>query len=73
MEVQAPMTIYKAMGALAALCVPLFALGGIFADADGVTGVIGGIGWFGFLACAATLVVLAAIALARNVRRRATA
>ena len=68
------MTIYRAMGALAALCVPLFALGGVFADEhDGVTWVLGGIGWFGFLVCAATLVVLAAVALARNVRRRATA
>jgi hypothetical protein len=64
--------IYKAMRALVVLAIPLLVFGWVFADSDGVEGVVGGIGWFGFLACAATLVVLAAIALARNVRRRAT-
>jgi hypothetical protein len=62
------MNIYKAMGGLFVLAIPLFVLGGVFADSDGVEGVIGGIGWFGFLACAAALVVLAVVALVQ--RRR---
>lgn len=67
------MNIYKAMGAVAAIGVVLFALGGIFKNAKhGVTWVLGGVGWFGFLLCAVTLIVLALVALGRTVLRRTT-
>ena len=60
----------KAMLGVAAAGAVLFALSGIFDNAHGFEGVLGGIGWFGFLLCALTLIVLALVALGRNVRRR---
>jgi hypothetical protein len=62
--------LYKLMIAIAVIAVPLFVLGGVFADAHGFTGVLGGIGWFGFLLCVVALIVLALAALGRGVYRR---
>ncbi len=62
--------LYKLMIGLAVLAVPLFVMGGVWADSHGVTGVLGGIGWFGFLLCALALAVLAVFALGRGFFRR---
>ena len=62
--------LYKSMIGIAVLGAVLFAMGGIWADADGVTGVLGGIGWFGFLLCVLALIVLAVYALGRGLFRR---
>jgi hypothetical protein len=68
------MNLYKVMGSIFGVAVVLFVLSGVFKDDDhGVKWVLGGIGWFGFLLCALVLIVLALVALARNVRSRRTA
>jgi len=64
--------LYKVMIGIAVVAAPLFALGGVFADAHGFTGVLGGIGWFGFLLCVLALIALALVALGRTVFRRTT-
>jgi hypothetical protein len=64
--------LYKVMIGIAVVAVPLFVLGGVFADSHGFTGVLGGIGWFGFLLCVLALIVLALGALGRGVYRRST-
>ena len=64
--------LYKIMIGIAVLAVPLFVLGGVFADAHGFTGVLGGIGWFGFLLCVLALIVLALVGLGRGVYRLTT-
>ena len=66
--------LYKLMIGVAVLAVPLFVMGGVWADAHGFTGVLGGIGWFGFLLCVLALVALAVYGLGRGLfRRTATA
>jgi hypothetical protein len=68
------MNLYKLMGSIFGVAIVLFVLSGVFKDDDhGVKWVLGGIGWFGFLLCALVLIVLALVALARNVRSRRTA
>ena len=68
------MNLYKVMGSIFGVAVVLFVLSGVFKDDDhGVKWVLGGIGWFGFLLCALVLIVLALVALARNIRSRRTA
>jgi hypothetical protein len=64
--------LYKLMIGIAVLAVPLFVMGGVWADAHGVTGVLGGIGWFGFLLCVLALIVLALAALGKSILRRTT-
>ncbi|MFL5954978.1 MAG: hypothetical protein ACJ76I_12825 [Gaiellaceae bacterium] len=64
--------LYKLMIAIAVLAVPLFAMGGVWSDAHGITGVLGGIGWFGFLLCVLALVVLALASLGKSILRRTT-
>jgi uncharacterized membrane protein len=66
--------IYRVLLALLVLDVILFALSGVFQDADhGVKYVLGGIGWFGFLLLTAALIVAGGVLLVRSSMGRRSA
>jgi hypothetical protein len=68
------MSIYKAMGGVAAVGAVCFVLAAAIGNHEhGVKGTFAAVGWFGFLASVLVLILLALAALGRGVFRRATA